>query len=31
MHLSQPQPKLDDASVAIDAFAAIVNALGRAG
>jgi hypothetical protein len=28
LHLSQPQPKLDDARLAIDAFAAVVNALG---
>jgi hypothetical protein len=28
LHLSQPQPKLDDARVAIDAFAAVVNGLG---
>jgi hypothetical protein len=28
LHLSQPQPKLDDARVAIDALAAVVNGLG---
>jgi len=28
LHLSQPQPKLDDARVAVDAFAAVVNGLG---
>jgi hypothetical protein len=28
LHLSQPQPKLDDARVAIDAFAAVVTGLG---
>ncbi|HZA75843.1 MAG TPA: hypothetical protein VE623_05580 [Acidimicrobiales bacterium] len=28
LHLSQPAPKLEDARVAIDAFAAVVNALG---
>jgi hypothetical protein len=28
LHLSQPQPRLDDARVAIDAFAAVVNGLG---
>jgi hypothetical protein len=28
LHLSQPEPKLDDARVAIDAFAAVVNGLG---
>jgi hypothetical protein len=28
LHLSQPQPKLDDAQVAIDAFAAVVIGLG---
>jgi hypothetical protein len=28
LHLSQPQPKLDDAQVAIDAFAAVVTGLG---
>lgn len=28
LHLSQPQPKLDDARVAIDAFAAVVDGLG---
>jgi hypothetical protein len=28
LHLSQPEPKLDDARVAIDALAAVVNALG---
>jgi hypothetical protein len=28
LHLSQPQPKLDEARSAIDAFAAVVNALG---
>jgi hypothetical protein len=28
LHLSQPDPKLDDARVAIDAFAAVVDALG---
>jgi hypothetical protein len=28
LHLSQPEPKLDDARVAIDALAAVVNGLG---
>jgi hypothetical protein len=28
LHLSQPEPKLDDARVAIDAFAAVVTGLG---
>jgi hypothetical protein len=28
MHLSQPQPRLDDARVAIDAFAAVIERLG---
>jgi hypothetical protein len=28
LHLSQPQPKLDDARLAIDAFAAVVDTLG---
>jgi hypothetical protein len=28
LHLSQPEPKLDDARIAIDALAAVVNALG---
>ena len=28
LHLSQPEPRLDDASVAIDALAAVVDALG---
>jgi hypothetical protein len=28
LHLSQPEPKLEDARVAIDAFAAVVDALG---
>jgi hypothetical protein len=28
LHLSQPDPKLDDARVAVDAFAAVVNGLG---
>ena len=28
LHLSQPQRKLDDARLAIDAFAAVVNGLG---
>jgi hypothetical protein len=28
LHLSQPQPKLDDARVAVDAFAAVVTGLG---
>jgi hypothetical protein len=28
LHLSQPEPRLDDARVAIDAFAAVVNTLG---
>jgi hypothetical protein len=28
LHLSQPQPKLDDVRVAIDAFAAVVNGVG---
>jgi hypothetical protein len=28
LHLSQPEPRLDDARIAIDALAAVVNALG---
>jgi hypothetical protein len=28
LHLSQPEPRLDDARIAIDAFAAVVDALG---
>lgn len=28
LHLSQPQPRLDEARIAIDAFAAVVEALG---